>query len=92
MDFTAFVKELGVENLSEEEQKQFFVTVFSTLNKRVSLRLAQELTDEQKGQLEQVFANNNESAMEDMEKIFPDIRRIYQEEIDGLKEDMKALQ
>lgn len=91
MDFTSFVKELGIDQMSEEKQQRLFASVFRTLNMRVSLRLAHELTDEQKKQLEGSLVNDDEESMQELEKVYPNIRQVYQEELEGLKDDMKAL-
>ncbi len=90
MDFTSFVKELGIDKMSEAEQKPFFESVFRTLTMRVSLRLAQELTDEQTEQFEKLTAEDDETAFKQLEQKFPDFGKIYQEEIDGLKDDIKS--
>jgi hypothetical protein len=91
MDFTSFVKELGIDQLPEDKQQRLFASVFRTLNMRVTVRLAHEMTEDQKRQFEESLVNDDETAMEDLERVYPNIRQVYQEELDGIKDDMKAL-
>jgi hypothetical protein len=92
MDFTNFAKELGIDQLPEDRQERIMKTVFETLQMRVSLRIAQELNDEQRVHLEEVGKTGDpEAIMNALQQMYPNFEKVYQEEIEGLKNDTLEL-
>lgn len=91
MNFQPLIQEFGIDKLPEDQQKVILGQVFNVLLKRITLRMAQDLTDEQVKQLEAVAVNGDDAAVEELERVYPAFKQVYQEEIDSLKEDMQAL-
>lgn len=89
MDFTDIIKQLGIDNLPEAEQKQTLQTMLETLNMRVSLRLGRELSEEQLKGLEEAAKKGDDAAQAEMDRIYPGYDKMYQEEIDKLKADIQ---
>lgn len=91
MDFQPLIQELGIDKLPEDQQQMILGQAFGLLQKRVSLRLAHELTDEQMEQFEAAAKNGDDAALDELERIYPNFKEMYQEEIDSLKDDLKAI-
>jgi hypothetical protein len=92
MDFTELVQQLGIDKLPEDEQKAVLAQVFASLQMRVGQRLAEVLTPEQQKQIEQVAnEKGDEAAFDELERLYPDYKKLYQEELDTIKNDVLAL-
>lgn len=90
MDIQTLIREIGIDQLPEDKQQELLATVFRTIEKRVSLRLAMTLTDEQAEEFARL-AEGDEAALEKLERDFPEFKQIYQEELEGLLADFKAI-
>lgn len=88
MDFSSLVQELGIDKMPEDQQQRVLTNILNTLEMRVSLRMAQEMTDEQKHQIEQFSMEGDETSLEELERVYPNFLKVYQEEIDAMKADM----
>jgi len=92
MDLTALIQELGIDKLPADQQQRIITTSLQTIHRSVGLRLQETLTDEEEKQLETVIKERGEAAaIEEMAKMHPEIALMYQEEVDKLKEDLKAI-
>ncbi len=92
MDFATFLKELGGDKMTDEEQKEFLGHVVKSLETRVGLRLSTILTEEQMDHLEKVTEEKgHEAATKELERIYPDHRKLYEEELEKLKDSMLAM-
>ncbi len=91
MNFTSLIQELGVNEMPEAERDQFVQMAIETLNVRVGLRLANDMSGEQKKLFAKLANDGDENAMQDLEKVFPDFRKVYREETLALKDDLAAL-
>ncbi len=91
MDFKPLVQELGIETMPQDQQQAILSRALSVLQKRMTLRMARELSDEQIAQFEAAAKNGDDSAGDELERIYPNFKQAYQEEIDQLREDFKAL-
>lgn len=91
MDLTEFIEELGIDTMSPEEQKQIFESVMKNLSIRVIRRLAENMTDEEGAELTQLMQQGgNEAVMAELERRYPNMPQIYEEELAALKENVKA--
>jgi hypothetical protein len=92
MDFTALIKELEIDKLPKEQQAVVLNQIIGTLHTRVGVRMSTILTPEQQKHLEEVTSKKgDEAAIAELEKIYPKYRDLYQEELDKLKDDLKAI-
>lgn len=91
LDFKPLIEELGLDKLPEHDQKEILEIAFRTVYKRVVLRLALEMTDEQAALFEKASKRGDKQALEELKKVYPNLEQVYQEEIDGLKRDVLAI-
>jgi len=91
MDFTSLVKELGIDKLPEDKQKTILTTLFRTMLKRVSLRMAQDMTDEQVTMFEKAVTMGDEASEAELEKVYPNFKQVCQEEIDAMKHELLGM-
>ena len=91
MDFTALIKEFGIDKMAPEDQQAIFEDVFKTLQMRVSLRLSEELTAEQIKGLDEASKRSEQEGLDELNRVYPNYDKMYQEEIDKLKEEVKQL-
>jgi hypothetical protein len=91
MDFTAFIRELGIDKLPEDQQQQMFEHTFRTLQNRMTVRLSEVLTPEQMNELAAASEKGEEEGQAALDRLCPDYDKMYQEEIDALKDDMLSL-
>ncbi len=83
------IKELGLENLSVDEQEKLVSDMSEVVYERVLLRVVEELSDEEATELNNLFEKGN------MEKIdqylrdrVPDFASILKKEIEKYQEEM----
>ena len=83
------IKELGLENLSVDEQEKLVSDMSEVVYKRVLLRVVEKLSDEEATELNNLFEKGN------MEKIdqylrdrVPDFASILRKEIEKYQEEM----
>lgn len=92
MNFKPLIQELGIDKLPEEKQQVILGHVFGLLQQRMSMRLANQLTEEQLAQIEAVAKNgDSDAAMDELERVYPNFKQAYQEELDKLKADLQAI-
>lgn len=83
--------ELGIENLSFEEQATFLEKIGEVLQARISLRLMKELSEDQKDQLETLLTNHPDDAVAlgvFLKNEVPNLEQIIEEEVAQYKKDL----
>lgn len=91
MDFTAFTQELGIDKMPPDQQQRIFEHALKTLQNRMTLRLSEMLTPEQMNELVAASEKGEEEGQAALDRLCPDYDKMYQEEIDALKDDMLSL-
>lgn len=80
------LEELGLSTLPQVERDDLLKHIYETLEMRVGMRLADQMTNEQLDEFEQYFeAKDDAGAFRWLETNFPNYKDIVQEEFDKLK-------
>jgi len=84
------LKELGLDSLPDAEKDSLFSHIYETLETRVGMRLADQMTDEQLAEFDKFYQAKDESgAFHWLETNFPNYKEIVQNEFNNLKEEVK---
>ncbi len=82
----SLLEEIGLGSLPEAEKNSFLKHVYETLEMRVGIRLADQMTNEQLDEFERYFeAKDDAGAFKWLETNFPNYKDIVQQEFDKLK-------
>lgn len=82
--------EVGLGGLPDAEKNSFLKHIYDTLEMRVGIRLADQMTNEQLDEFERYFeAKDDAGAFKWLETNFPNYKEIVQEEFDKLKAEVK---
>lgn len=82
--------ELGLGSLPEAEQRALLSHIYETLEMRVGMRLADQMSNEQLDEFEKYFQAKDETgAFRWLETNFPNYKEIVQEEFNKLKEEVR---
>lgn len=82
--------ELGLGSLPETEKNSLLKHIYETLEMRVGMRLADQMTNQQLDEFEQYFeAKDDAGAFKWLETNFPNYKDIVQQEFDKLKEEVR---
>jgi hypothetical protein len=85
------LKELGLGELPAQEKNKMLAHIYETLEMRVGMRLAEQMTDAQLTEFESFIDSNDEAgALKWLETNFPDYKKVVGEELDKLKGEIKA--
>lgn len=85
------LQELGLGALSPEDKKIMLGHIYETLEMRVGMTLAQQMTNEQLDEFESFIDSNDEAgALKWLETNFPDYKQVVASELDKLKSEIKA--
>lgn len=85
------LQELGLGALSPEDKKVMLGHIYETLEMRVGMTLAQQMTNEQLDEFEGFIDSNDEAgALRWLETNFPDYKQVVANELDKLKTEIKA--
>ena len=85
----SLLEELGLGSLPEAEKNSLLKHVYETLEMRVGMRLADQMTNEQLDEFEQYFeAKDDAGAFKWLETNFPNYKDIVQQEFDKLKAEV----
>lgn len=85
----SLLEEIGLGGLPDVEKNSFLKHVYETLEMRVGIRLADQMTNEQLDEFEQYFeAKDDAGAFKWLETNFPNYKDIVQEEFDKLKAEV----
>jgi septum formation inhibitor MinC len=83
--------ELGLGSLPPVEKNKMLGHIYETLELRVGMRLAEQMTDEQLDEFEGFIDRNDEAgALNWLETNFPDYKKVVAEELERLKGEIKA--
>ena len=84
------LKDLGLASLPAEEQNQMLAQIYETLEMRVGMTLARQMSDEQLKEFEQfVDTDDEQGALKWLEVNFPDYKNVVHEELGKLKDEIK---
>lgn len=83
------LKELGLGNLPPEEKKKLLAHIYETLEMRVGMKLAEQMSDAQLSEFEQFIDSNNEAgALQWLEANFPNYKDVVAAEFEKLKAEI----
>jgi hypothetical protein len=83
--------ELGLGELPATEKNKMLAHIYETLELRVGMRLAEQMSDEQLDEFEGFIDRNDEpGALKWLESNFPDYKKVVSDELDKLKAEVKA--
>lgn len=82
----SLLEEIGLGDLPEAEKNSFLKHIYETLEMRVGIRLADQMTNEQLDEFERYFeAKDDAGAFKWLETNFPNYKDIVQQEFNKLK-------
>src|SRR5882757_4410392 len=85
----SLLQELGLSALPEAEKNSFLKHIYETLEMRVGIRLADQMSNEQLDEFERYFeAKDDAGAFKWLETNFPNYKDIVQQEFDKLKAEV----
>ncbi len=85
----SLLEEIGLDSLPANEKNSFLRHVYETLEMRVGVRLADQMSNEQLDEFERYFeAKDDAGAFKWLETNFPNYKDIVQEEFDKLKAEI----
>jgi hypothetical protein len=85
----SLLQEVGLAGMPEAEKNGFLKHVYETLEMRVGIRLADQMSNEQLDEFERYFeAKDDAGAFKWLETNFPNYKDIVQEEFDKLKAEV----
>lgn len=86
------LQELGLGALSPEEKKKMLAHIYETLEMRVGMELAKQMTDAQLSEFEQFINRNDEAgALRWLESNFPNYKEVVASEFEKLKLEVKQV-
>jgi len=85
-----FLKELGLEELPADEKKKMLAHIYETLELRVGMKLAENMSDAQLDEFEKLAdANDEAGSLKWLETNVPNYRDVVIAELDKLKAEIK---
>jgi hypothetical protein len=85
----SLLEEVGLATLPDTEKNSFLKHIYETLEMRVGIRLADQMTNEQLDEFERYFeAKDDAGAFKWLETNFPNYKDIVQQEFDKLKAEV----
>lgn len=82
--------ELGLGALPPTEKNKMLSHIYETLEMRVGMKLAQQMTNEQLDEFEGYIDRNDEAgALKWLESNFPNYKQVVASELDALKNEIK---
>jgi hypothetical protein len=85
------LQELGLGNLPVAEKNKMLGHIYETLELRVGMRLAEQMSDQQLDEFESFIDRDDEpGALHWLETNFPDYKKVVAEELEKLKSEIKA--
>ncbi len=85
------LQELGLGTLVPTEKNKMLGHIYETLEMRVGMTLAQQMSDEQLKEFESFIDSNDEAgALKWLETNFPDYKQVVANELEKLKVEIKA--
>ena len=84
-------RELGLGELPPQEKNTMLRHIYETLEMRVGMKLAEQMTNEQLDEFEGFIDRNDEAgALKWLETNFPDYKKVVASELENLKNEIKA--
>jgi hypothetical protein len=84
------LRELGLGDLPAAEKNKMLAHIYETLELRVGMKLAEQMTDDQLDEFEGFIDRNDEpGALKWLETNFPDYKQVVADELDKLKAEIK---
>ncbi len=85
------LEELGLGTLPAEEKNRMLAHIYETLEMRVGMKLAEQMTNEQLDEFESFIDRNDEpGALKWLETNFPNYKDVVAQELEGLKAEVKV--
>ncbi|MFO0882529.1 MAG: DUF5663 domain-containing protein [Candidatus Saccharimonadales bacterium] len=86
-----FLAEIGLAELPPEDKKQMLNHIYETLELRVGMKLAENMSDEQLDDFEKLMdAGNEAGALTWLETNVPNYKDVVASELETLKNEIKA--
>lgn len=86
----ALLEELGLAALPTEEKNKMLAHIYETLEMRVGMKLAEQMTNDQLDEFESFIDRNDEAgALKWLETNFPNYKQVVAEELEKLKSEIK---
>ena len=83
--------ELGLGDLPADEKNAMLAHIYETLEMRVGMRLAEQMTNEQLDEFESFIDDNDErGALSWLETNFPNYKAVVAQQLAELKEEIRA--
>lgn len=87
-----FLIELGLGALPADEKNKMLAHIYETLEMRVGMKLAEQMTDAQLDEFEAFINRNDEAgALTWLETNFPNYKQVVAEELEKLKNEIRAV-
>lgn len=84
------LRELGLGDLPAEEKNKMLAHIYETLELRVGMKLAEQMSDAQLDEFEGFIDRNDEpGALKWLETNFPDYKQVVADELEKLKAEIK---
>lgn len=85
------LQDIGLGDLPEEEKKKLLDQIYETLEMRVGMTLARQMSDDQLDEFEGFIDTNDEAgALKWLESNFPNYKQVVAEELEKLKQEIKS--
>jgi NAD+--asparagine ADP-ribosyltransferase len=85
------LQELGLGSLPAHEKNKMLSHIYETLEMRVGMKLAEQMTNEQLDEFESYIDRNDETgALKWLESNFPNYKQVVADELDKLKNEIKT--
>ena len=84
------LRELGLGSLPPAEKNKMLAHIYETLELRVGMKLAEQMTDAQLDEFERfIDANDEAGALKWLETNFPNYKQVVADELEKLKSEIK---
>lgn len=84
------LKELGLGSLPADEKNKMLGHIYETLEMRVGMKLAEQMSNEQLDEFEAFIDKNDEAgALKWLETNFPNYKQVVADELENLKGEIK---
>lgn len=85
------LQELGLGSLPAAEKNKMLAHIYETLELRVGMKLAEQMSDAQLDEFESFIDKNDEQgALAWLERNFPDYKKVVADELEKLKTEIKT--
>lgn len=86
-----FLKEVGLDLLPDSQKSQMLRDIYETLELRVGMKLAEQMSDAQLDEFESLIDKKDDAlALKWLETNFPDYKQVVAGELNNLKEEIRS--